>query len=99
MRVVVLSCLALGVGCQNDGSADPQGKPAEGTHQKLAGVYPENWKCDSVATVDMLGKVLGGPIKVIDTPMSPPRGVPHPCNYEVDANPPEYWTFDIDCRE
>jgi hypothetical protein len=98
MRVVVLSCLTLGLGCQYDGSADPQKKPAEGTH-KLAGVYPENWKCDSVATVDALQNVLGGTIKVIDTPVSPPRGAPHPCNYELDANPPEYWTFDIDCRD
>lgn len=98
MRVVVLGCLALGFGCQKDGSADPEGKPAEGSH-KLAGIYPENWKCDAVATVSALQKVLGDSLRVIDTPMSPPRGVPHPCNYEVDGNPPEYWTFDIDCRD
>jgi hypothetical protein len=31
--------------------------------------------------------------------MSVPRGLPHPCNYELQAQPPEYWTFDIDCRD
>jgi hypothetical protein len=31
--------------------------------------------------------------------MSPPRGVPHPCNYEVQAQTTELWTYDIDCRD
>ncbi|HEX4420939.1 MAG TPA: hypothetical protein VH165_23645 [Kofleriaceae bacterium] len=67
-------------GCQNDGAAakDPPPPP-----RKLAGVYPEQWKCESVATLDALGAVLGGTVKPIDSPMSVPRGVPHPCNYEL----------------
>jgi hypothetical protein len=31
--------------------------------------------------------------------MSTPKGVPHPCNYEVQAQATEYWTYDIDCRD
>jgi hypothetical protein len=93
-----LLMLALTSGCKNEGSAAPQSKSTD-SGRKLAGIYPEDWKCDTVATVEVLSKVLGGPTRQIDTPMSPPRGVPHPCNYEVQANGNEYWTFDVDCRD
>ena len=42
---------------------------------------------------------VGGTTRVVDSASSVPKGVPHPCNYEVAATPLEYWTFDIDCRE
>jgi hypothetical protein len=85
------------LGCKNDGAAAPD--PATQPPRQLAGVYPEKWQCDSVATLAALGGVLGGPVKQIDSAMAVPHGVPHPCNYEVAAREPEYWTFDIDCRE
>ena len=93
----LLPLLAL-VACKNDGSAATHEKPNEST-RKLAGIYPEDWKCDTVATTEALAGVLGGPVRQIDSPMSPPRGVPHPCNYEVSVNGVEYWTFDLDCRD
>jgi hypothetical protein len=71
----------------------------EAAPRKLAGVYPENWTCDSVASLDALGQILGGTVKPIDSPISVPKGLPHPCNYEVQAREPEYWTFDVDCRD
>jgi hypothetical protein len=93
--MLVLVVLA---GCKDDSSAavDPKAIAAP---RPLAGIYPEKWQCDSVAALAALGEVLGGPVKQIDTPSSVPRGVPRPCNYEVQAREPEYWTFDVDCRD
>lgn len=85
------------VACEKDAGTSAT-KPEEAPRH-LAGVYPEQFKCESIATLDALGQVLGGAVRVIDTPMSMPKGVPHPCNYEVATTPLEYWTFDIDCRE
>jgi hypothetical protein len=94
--MVILIALA---GCSNDGSATNQAKPTDEPH-KLAGVYPDQFKCESIAPLEALGQVLGGVVKQIDNPASVPRGVPHPCNYEVAIQqPPEYWTFDFDCRD
>jgi len=84
--------------CSNDGSATSQPKTDEPV-TKLAGVYPDKFVCDSIATPAVLGTVLGGTVKQIDSPSSVPRGVPHPCTYEVQAQQPEYWTFDFDCRD
>jgi hypothetical protein len=89
--------LVVLAGCKNDGAAGSESKPAP--PRRLAGVYPDKWKCESIATLDALGAVLGGTVKPIDSPMSVPRGLPHPCNYELEAQPPEYWTFDLDCRD
>jgi hypothetical protein len=62
-------------------------------------VYPEQWRCDSVATLGALGQVLGGAVKPVDSALSVPRGLPHPCNYEVSGRELEYWSFDVDCRD
>jgi len=90
--------LVVLAGCKDDGAAasGPQSKAAP---RGLAGVYPEKWRCDSVATLDALGQLLGGTVKQLDSATSVPRGLPHPCNYEVQAQELEYWTFDIDCRD
>jgi hypothetical protein len=96
----VLVLLApLVFGCKNDSSAKGHEKPAEAT-RKLAGVYPEKFKCDSIATLEALGGALEGTVHQMDTALSMPRGVPQPCNYEVTTKTAnEYWTFDIDCRD
>jgi hypothetical protein len=90
--------LAVLVGCNDHGAAasDPQraARPRE-----LSGVYPEQWRCESIASVATLGQLLGGTAKQLDSALDTPRGVPHPCNYEVVVREPEYWTFDIDCRD
>lgn len=92
--MLVLVVLA---GCKDDGagSAPPPPPPP----RQLAGVFPDQWRCDSVATLDALGNVLGGTVKQIDSALSVPRGVPHPCNYELQPPNLEYWTFDVDCRD
>ena len=94
-RALLLIALAA---CGKDSGSSTE-KPAEGPGRQLAGVYPEKFKCESVATLDQLAEVLGAAVRVIDTPVSMPRGLPHPCNYEVATAPLEYWTFDIDCRD
>jgi hypothetical protein len=83
--------------CKNDGAAasDP---PAIASHP-LAGVYPEQWRCESIAPLGTLGQVLGGVVKPVDSALSVPHGLPHPCNYEVSGRELEYWSFDIDCRD
>jgi hypothetical protein len=100
MRVAVSFLLVLAA-CKNDGAADPAPKSNDlppGTKLKLAGVYPENWKCDSIMSLDALGQVLGGTPRAVDQVMPVPRGVPQPCNYRIDAQD-ELWTFDVDCRD
>ena len=87
------------VACSGTESAEPQKKTAE-PERKLAGVYPEYFKCDSIATADALTTVLGAAPHQIDNPASVARGTPHPCVYELATSPyPEVWTFDFDCRD
>jgi hypothetical protein len=90
--------LAVLAGCKDNGAAASESQRAVAPHE-LSGVYPEKWRCDSIANLATLGQVLGGTVKQLDSAMDVPHGVPHPCNYEVMAHEPEYWTFDIDCRE
>ena len=90
--------LALAPGCSSDSSSAPA-QPAQATPPPLIGVYPEDFKCDSVAPPDALAQALGGPPRVVDSAIQTPHGVARPCNYLVDgAAGPEAWTFDIDCR-
>jgi hypothetical protein len=84
-------------GCKNDGAAASD--PPTAVPRALAGVYPEQWRCDSVATLAALGQVLGGVVKQVDSALSVPHGLPHPCNYEVSGRELEYWSWDVDCRD
>jgi len=98
MRCTVVILLALAA-CNTSTSGEPQ-KKATDEPKKLAGIYPENFRCDSIANEEALGAVLAGSVRTLDSPSSIPRGVPHPCTYEVQRQPqPEYWTFDFDCRD
>ncbi len=95
-----LLLIAAATACSNESGGTNQTKPEEET-RKLAGVFPDRFQCNSIATPDALGPVLGGKVNVLDTPSSVPRGVAKPCNYEVvgDQQQLEYWTFDFDCRD
>jgi hypothetical protein len=90
-----LLLLAL-ASCKNDGSAAANEKAADLPGRKLSGVYPDKFQCESITTLEQLGQVLGGQVRVTDTPMTTPKGVPHPCNYDVNGDP---WMYDIDCRD
>jgi hypothetical protein len=91
---LLLSCLVIA--CQSDGSAKPDQKNAEAEH-RVAGVYPEKFKCETITTLDALAQLLGGKVKQLDTPIAPPRGLARPCNYQVESSG-DIWTFDFDCR-
>ncbi len=90
---VLLLCAA----CKNDGTAAPAETPPP--PRKMAGVEPNQFRCDSIATPDMLAQVLGGVAHPMDSGSAIPAGVPHPCAYLVDTQPQEAWTFDFDCRD
>lgn len=93
--------ILLALAACSSSSSDPNPKDKAGSaERKLAGIYPENFRCDSIATEEVLGQLLAGSVRTLDSPSSIPRGVPHPCTYEVQREPqPEYWTFDFDCRD
>ncbi|HEY6038450.1 MAG TPA: hypothetical protein VIV58_29410 [Kofleriaceae bacterium] len=97
-----LVALALGglAGCKNDGSAAATEKAKVEEPKKLAGVYPDKFQCDSILSVEQVGALLGGQAHALDSASSVPRGIAHPCNYEVTVNgAAEYWTYDFDCRD
>lgn len=87
--------------CSSEGSATKQTEKTPEVERKLAGVYPDRFQCESILTSDALAQLLGGlKANKLESAMSPPRGVPHPCSYElVLDNTLEYWTFDFDCRD
>ena len=93
----LLLVLVVVAGCKDDGAEG--GTPRSAGARPLAGVYPEQWRCESIATLAALGKLLGGATRQIDSAAPVERGLPHPCNYEVQGKEPEYWTFDVDCRD
>ncbi|MEO6777210.1 MAG: hypothetical protein ABI467_30055 [Kofleriaceae bacterium] len=97
-----LVALALGglAGCKDDSSVAATAKAKEQPPAKLAGVYPEAFQCDSILSVEQVGALLGGQAHVLDSASSVPRGIAHPCNYEVTVEgAAEYWTYDFDCRD
>ncbi len=97
MRVLPYLPLLV-IACDND--APPASAKPQETHAKLAGVYPERFVCESIATLEVIGQVLGGTARATDTAISTQPGVPRPCNYEIQtASGPEYWFYDIDCRD
>jgi hypothetical protein len=96
MRRLML-VLVVVAGCKDDGAAG--GTPRGTSARPLAGVYPEQWRCESIATLATLGELLGGTARQVDSAAPVERGLPHPCNYEIQGREPEYWTFDIDCRD
>jgi hypothetical protein len=93
----LLLVLAVMVGCRDDGAAASD--PRAAAPRALAGVYPEQWKCDSVATTAALGQLLGGTVRSVESALPVERGLPRPCTYEIQARELEFWTFDVDCRD
>lgn len=100
MRSPWVPLIGLLVACDAGSSAQKQEKTVE-PERKLAGVYPEKFECGSLTTPEAIASVLGATkVNLMSSAMSPPRGVPTPCNYEVVMQSAvEYWTYDIDCRD
>lgn len=78
----------------------PPADEAAGPAGTLVGIDPDRWGCEVVATVAAVGEVLEGPVRVVEGSLAPPRGVPRPCNYLLEApTGPQAWTWDLDCRK
>jgi len=94
--LVLVLVLVVLAGCKDERAASA---PPPAASRGLAGVYPDKWRCDSVATLDVLGQLLGGTVKPVDSAAPVEPGLPHPCVYEVQAQELERWMFDADCRD
>jgi hypothetical protein len=74
---------------------------------KLAGVWPDKFDCKSITTAEIISATVGGTARQIENPGSVPRGVAHPCVYEVATGQTNdagvalavVWTYDFDCRD
>jgi hypothetical protein len=101
VRCYLLPVLTLVAACSSgEGGNKQTGKSTE-PDRKLAGVYPENFQCESGTKADALAGALGA-VKVnkIESAMTVGKGLAKPCNYEVVMQSNlEYWTYDIDCRD
>jgi hypothetical protein len=97
----LLFLLAAAGACKTEtsSSAPPQEKTGEST-ARLAGVWPQQFQCGSIAATTALTQVLGGEVKQTESPMTMPKGIAPPCTYEVMRdNALEQWQFDFDCRD
>lgn len=101
MRCSLVPLLLL-VACSSEGSTGkPDEKKTQEPERKLAGVFPDRWECKSVTKPEDIAQLVGG-IKatLMVSAISPPRGVPQPCAYEVVTQTEiQPWTYDIDCRD
>ena len=96
----LLFLLATAGACKTESRAPAvQAKQAEET-TKLAGVWPQEFQCSSIAAPAALSQLLGGEARQIENPTTMPKGVASPCMYEVlRDNVVEQWQFDFDCRD
>ena len=101
MRSLLLPLVTVLAACSSEGGATKQTEKSTEPERKLAGVFPDRFHCDSVTKPEAIAQLLGG-VKAnkLESAISPPKGVPQPCNYEVVMQSAlEYWTYDIDCRD
>jgi hypothetical protein len=96
-----LVLLSLITACDSGAASSKPTDKATESGRKLAGVFADRWQCESLAKPDQVAQLLGA-VKAnkLENAISPPKGVPQPCNYEVTMQSTmEYWTYDIDCRD
>jgi hypothetical protein len=93
----LLLLAACSTGSSNDTPAEKKTEP----ERKLAGVFADRWECKSVTTPEQIAQLLGAvKANLMVSAISPPRGVPQPCAYEVVMQTEvQAWTYDIDCRD
>lgn len=100
MRCSLLPVLLL-TACSSGGNADTPAEKKTEPERKLAGVFADRWECKSVTTPEQIAQLLGAvKANLMVSAISPPRGVPQPCAYEVVMQTEvQAWTYDIDCRD
>lgn len=96
-----ISFLLAAVACKSDPGVAAQHDPkATEIGSQLAGVWPTQFQCASIATPDALAQILGATPTQLDNPISMPKGVARPCMYELARDGAlEQWQFDFDCRD
>jgi hypothetical protein len=97
----LLPLLTLVAACSSEGGATKQTEKSTEPGRKLAGVFADRFVCDSITKPEEMAQILGATkANKLENAISPPKGVPQPCNYEiVMQSTVEYWTYDIDCRD
>jgi hypothetical protein len=101
VRSLLLPLVTVLAACSSEGGASKQTEKSTEPERKLAGVFADRFQCDTVTKPEVIAQLLGG-VKAnkLESAISPPKGVPQPCNYEVVMQSSlEYWTYDIDCRD
>jgi hypothetical protein len=96
-----LLLLTLVAACDTGAASSKQTEKKVEPERKLAGVFADRFECDSITKPAEIAQIVGG-VKAnkLESAISPPKGVPQPCNYEVvQQSTLEYWTYDIDCRD
>ena len=101
MRSPLLPLVTVLAACSSEGGATKQTEKSTEPERKLAGVFADRFQCDSVTKPEQIAQLVGGlKANKLESAISPPKGVPQPCNYEVVMQSSlEYWTYDIDCRD
>lgn len=91
----------LAASCKTEGGASTQRQEkATEPSAQLAGVWPQSFRCDTIAAPAALGQLLGGEVKQKDNPIPPEKGLAAPCVYEVVRDAVvEQWQFDFYCRD
>ncbi len=67
----------------------------------LIGIRAEDFRCESALSIDEATNLFGGRVERVESPYTPPAGVPSACNYVsfAEGREPKRWSFDLDCRE
>ncbi len=105
VRYFLLTLLASALpGCKGDDSASSARKLGidEPTPEGyLVGVRPEDFACESLLTIEQATEIFGGRVEQVESPHTPPVGVPGSCNFVsfAEGREPLRWSFDLDCRE
>ncbi|MCP4444317.1 MAG: hypothetical protein GY811_03100 [Myxococcales bacterium] len=92
------------VSCKGDDSS--RDAPKLGVNEPepqgyLVGVRPEAFACESLFTIETATELFGGRVEQVESPFTPPAGVPGSCNFVsyAEGRQPLHWSFDLDCRE
>ncbi len=90
-------------GCTGDEkpeSAPKLGAKASAPQAYLIGIRPEDFACESLLSIESATEIFGGRVEQVESPYTPPTGVPSACNFVsfAEGREPQRWSFDLDCR-
>ena len=98
LRDVVLLSLALPLlACSRDSEpAQKLGVDEPAPEGYLVGIRPEDFACSSLFDMPTATEIFGGRVEQVESPYTPPVGVPASCNYVsfAEGREPLRWSFD-----